>query len=121
MVCVQLGHLVVTLPALTECAADLVTSGFAEPEAVFAKVFSSTLSWESDLTERNLALQVNAGAPVRSVLAMTAVMNTYKHSSERVTGRNRSHALPSKVAVEIEVRGTTFKLTHSFSFSIVEL
>ena len=39
MVCVQLGHLVVTLPALTECAADLVTLGFAEPEAVFAKVF----------------------------------------------------------------------------------
>ena len=36
MVCVQFGHLVVTLPALTECAADLVTSGFAEPEAVFA-------------------------------------------------------------------------------------
>ena len=65
LVCVQLGHLVVTLPALTECAADLVTSGFAEPEAVFAIVFSSTLSWESDLTERNLALQVNAGAPVR--------------------------------------------------------
>ena len=64
-VCVQLGHLVVTLPALTECAADLVTLGFAEPEAVFVKVFSSTLSWESDLTERNLALQVNAGAPVR--------------------------------------------------------
>ena len=64
MVCVQLGHLVVTLPALTECAADLVTLGFAEPEAVFPKVFSSTLSWESDLIERNLALQVNAGAPV---------------------------------------------------------
>ena len=26
-----------------------------------------------------------------SVLTMTAVMNTYKHSAERVTGRNRSH------------------------------
>ena len=65
LVCVQLGHLVVTLPALTECAADLVTLGFAKLEAVFAKVFSSTLSWESDLTERYLALQVNAGAPVR--------------------------------------------------------
>ena len=58
---------------------------------------------------------MNAGAPVRSVLAMTAVMNTYKHSAERVTGRNRSHALPSKVAERLQ----TLKMADSIRRAIL--
>ena len=50
-----------------------------------------------------------------SVLTMTAVMNTYKHSSERVTGRNRSHALPSKVAERLQ----TLKMTDGIRRAIL--
>ena len=50
-----------------------------------------------------------------SVLTMTAVMNTYKHSAERVTGRNRSHALPSKVAERLQ----TLKMTDSIRRAIL--
>ena len=46
---------------------------------------------------------------------MTAVMNTYKHSAERVTGRNRSHALPSKVAERLQ----TLKMTDSIRRAIL--
>ena len=50
-----------------------------------------------------------------SVLTMAAVMNTYKHSAERVTGRNRSHALPSKVAERLQ----TLKMTDSIRRAIL--
>ena len=42
-------------------------------------------------------------------------MNTYKHSAERVTGRNRSHALPSKVAERLQ----TLKMTDSIRRAIL--
>ena len=50
-----------------------------------------------------------------SVLTMAAVMNTYKHSAERVTGRNRSHALPSKVAERLQ----TLKMTDGIRRAIL--
>ena len=42
-------------------------------------------------------------------------MNTYKPSAERVTGRNRSHCLPSKVAERLQ----TLKMTDSIRRAIL--